>query len=1177
MSSNGQARIGIRFAITNSPIIPTTTSASLLQSLYGAWNGDMTTNELSTSLYGVWNGEYSGTTSLETSLYGVWNGEALNTSLDTSIHRVYNGDNVNDTSSNAKNGTNVGGVTFTTGKVGNALTFNGSNYVTLPDNSLNSLTGDFSISTWVNFTTLSGAKDILSSFTSFDGNYYGFELYTNGTGLKFSTFNGTTTYLLNDLLSTGTTLSTNTWYNIVITRKASTGTKMYINGTLNNSNTSTQNPVYTTTNYATIGGSNFGASYVNLAASGTKIDALSIWQKELTESEVVSIYNGGSGAEYPFSSQTLASSNDAVGTNHGTLTNGATLTTGKIGKAFTFDGINDYISLGNDKFNFTGNFSFSGWVNFNSVSGTQCIFSNLSYNSSNISNGWLVLMRGQKLCLELYKNNGTYDQLASSTNLNMSTWYHITIVRVASQSTKIYINGVLDTSNTSTYDPTYLSTIPIPSSIGAWKYNATTISHVSNGKIEAINIWNKALTSNEVSMLYNGSNGTKYSSGSFGLTQSGLDSFGTNHGTLINTTYGTGKIGSAFNFNGSNTYVSMGTGAGNFGSNSFSISGWFYPNVGNVLQMLVAKGTTTATNKGFAVAIDNRYNSNQRALTFGLVGNNSNYQNLTTTTTNQYTIGNWNHFTVVWDSTNKSMKIYLNGVQATTTTTLINGTGASGISDISNTSAELLFGQYGDNTSKFNGKLDSVTMWDRIVSVDEVTQLYNSGTGAQYPFSGTFSSAINQLGVDNGTLMNGCYLSDGKIGKAFTFDGVNDFVQLPNDSLNLTGDFTISMWVNFLNLSATYQILLSSYKAGGTYGTGFAIYRSSGGDLQFEFKNFSNLNQYNIRGFIPQVNTWYHLTFVRKSSSYSNIYINGVLQIVGDYHPNDSVKTMNPTYQSGQIVQIGSHNSSLFSSIKIDSLTAYQKELTQAEVTELYNSGNGKQITATPIVQSGLVLNLDASRSSSYTGTGTTWTDISGNGYNGTMINGPIFGTTSSGSISFDGINDYVTVPYTIQTKFTNKLTLNAWVNPSWFDTGNGDGVNILSKCAPSLAAPFTLLGLSIGPDGSYGGSIGNGGARVLITSTNKLTLNNWVNICLTYDGSTIKLYKNGVQDPSTAVCSYTLGQNTVPITIASHQTLGNYYDWFRGNIGLIQMYNTGLSATEVLQNFNATKSRFGL
>ena len=79
------------------------------------------------------------------------------------------------------------------------------------------------------------------------------------------------------------------------------------------------------------------------------------------------------------------------------------------------------------------------------------------------------------------------------------------------------------------------------------------------------------------------------------------------------------------------------------------------------------------------------------------------------------------------------MKIYLNGVQGTTTTTLSGGTGASGISDISNTSAELLFGKYGDNTLYFNGKIDAVTIWTKILSQDEVTQLYNSGTGKQYP------------------------------------------------------------------------------------------------------------------------------------------------------------------------------------------------------------------------------------------------------------------------------------------------------------------------------------------------------------------------------------------------------------------------------------------------------------
>ena len=96
-NSNGQIRVGVRSGITNSPIQPNTVSASLLQSLYGVWNGDTTTNELGTSLYGVWNGEYSGTASLETSLYGVWNGESTTNTLDTSLYALYKAEgNAND-------------------------------------------------------------------------------------------------------------------------------------------------------------------------------------------------------------------------------------------------------------------------------------------------------------------------------------------------------------------------------------------------------------------------------------------------------------------------------------------------------------------------------------------------------------------------------------------------------------------------------------------------------------------------------------------------------------------------------------------------------------------------------------------------------------------------------------------------------------------------------------------------------------------------------------------------------------------------------------------------------------------------------------------------------------------------------------------------------------------------
>jgi hypothetical protein len=92
-------------------------------------------------------------------------------------------------------------------------------------------------------------------------------------------------------------------------------------------------------------------------------------------------------------------------------------------------------------------------------------------------------------------------------------------------------------------------------------------------------------------------------------------------------------------------------------------------------------------------------------------------------------------------------------------------------------------------------KIDSVSVWNRSLNSDEITQLYNAGNGIQYPFSGYLPSSANQFGVDNGTLMNGCTFGDGKIGKAFQFDGVNDYVALSDNSLNLTGDFTIAFWL----------------------------------------------------------------------------------------------------------------------------------------------------------------------------------------------------------------------------------------------------------------------------------------------------------------------------------------------------------------------------------------------
>jgi hypothetical protein len=213
------------------------------------------------------------------------------------------------------------------------------------------------------------------------------------------------------------------------------------------------------------------------------------------------------------------------------------------------------------------------------------------------------------------------------------------------------------------------------------------------------------------------------------------------------------------------------------------------------------------------------------------------------------------------------------------------------------------------------------------------------------------------------------------------------------------------------------------------------------------------------------------------------------------------------------------------------------------------------------IVQSGLVLNLDAGVSSSYPGSGTTWTDLSGNGNNGTLTNGPTYSSANGGSIVLDGVDDYIQINQTLTTPFTitgfvrytdQAKTLNMYMNTN----------------------PHTVLGISLNRLG--GGQlyvyIGNGSgwlAAPSIISSANMIINQWYQVTFTSTGSGSILYLNGinvgtsVHSPSGWGSSYYLG------------TGANEY--LRGNIATTQIYNRALSAAEIQQNYLATKSRYGL
>jgi hypothetical protein len=457
---------------------------------------------------------------LLTSIYGVWNADKLGTSLDSSIYGVYNGDNVNDTSGNARNGTNVNNVTFTTGKVGNAFTFNGSNYISLPNNTFK-FTGDFSVSLWfyckvsANPQTLINGYDYTGSLSggwvlaSFSTGYMEFQVYVNTQATSKSRYQvpfNTSTY-------------NNQWVHITLTRASGTSTKIYINGTEASGSFSkgsvADNPTYLTNCYSEIGG-DFVTSggLINPCDNGTKIDAVTVWNKVLTADKVASLYNTGTGAEYPFSSQTLPSPNDSVSANHGTLMNGTTFTTGKIGKAFTFDGINDYIALPDNSLNLTNKFSYSFWLKSSDTTGFTVIIGNIQGARApyGFAHGYQYWLEYGKIVTGYRDGNDSTNYRIESTSVANGSWNHIVITTdITNRSTgiKIYINGNLNASGATPANLVYSS--PMKSCIGARNQAGVAEYFLSNGTmLDAVSVWNKELSATEITELYNSGNGKQY-------------------------------------------------------------------------------------------------------------------------------------------------------------------------------------------------------------------------------------------------------------------------------------------------------------------------------------------------------------------------------------------------------------------------------------------------------------------------------------------------------------------------------------------------------------------------------------------------------------------------------------------------------------------------------------------
>ena len=211
----------------------------------------------------------------------------------------------------------------------------------------------------------------------------------------------------------------------------------------------------------------------------------------------------------------------------------------------------------------------------------------------------------------------------------------------------------------------------------------------------------------------------------------------------------------------------------------------------------------------------------------------------------------------------------------------------------------------------------------------------------------------------------------------------------------------------------------------------------------------------------------------------------------------------------------------------------------------------------------GLVLALDAGNTKSYPGSGTTWTDLSGNGNTGTLVNTPTYSGANGGSLSFNGSSQYVNCGN------ASNLQITVGTISAWFNANNGNaGYNgiIAKQLAWSLFVADNILvtydwGAAGGAGRSTGITVGNSTwnyAAMTFTETIGTPSNNAI------------VYLNGSPVLTTTVKHL---NHTIQVQIGE----ANSSQFFGGNIAQASVYNRVLTAAEISQNFNALRGRYGI
>ena len=509
------------------------------------------------------------------------------------------------------------------------------------------------------------------------------------------------------------------------------------------------------------------------------------------------------------------------------------------------------------------------------------------------------------------------------------------------------------------------------------------------------------------------------------------------------------------------------------------------------------------------------------------------------------------YMTYIWDET----QIRYNYSQDTTS--LTNFLSSRAFREFSTITASLHWALTQSNLIVLNRNYENLVTNGLVLNLDASFVSSYPGTAATW-----YDTAP---GANNAALTNGPSFTP-LYGGGISFDGANDYAQL--NVLSFSTSCTVCQWIrptivstgvyqtlrlsNLNSATSTldsrvtgtlgstwyHQILISGYPAG--YAEEFNLY------FQSIITTFVERN-------LPY---FYCITFQRTPGVNSTLrtFLNGRFResqsSTNNYWSNLA------TFATSRYV-LSSVSSSFFRG-SIHSTQIYNRALTDSEILQNYQS-TYTRFLGENIVTTGLIAHLDATWPGSFTTASNTWSNVSGTGANATLLNGATYSSTDGGSIYFDGVNDFA--GFQVQNNLGRNWSMSAWFNSFTYSSI----VNVFASNGTAFYVA-TLHGATRGIwwylDGSW-----------RVTANNVWTIDTWYNLVAVVDGRVHRYYLNG-----NLVLSYTSTSDPTEVSVnvvGRHPTHSDRF--FAGRVSQYLAYSRALSQQEILQNFNATKGRYGL